>query len=93
MSAMSTQNDSNASARTWRNLFFGLLFVTSVFLLYDFAAAAGNVSSMRSRLFGTIPADVENIGPSVIQHGIDARLVWSKGSVPPTRLLRHAPGM
>lgn len=90
---MSAQDAPNASTRTWKALFLGVLFFISVFLLYDFAAAAGNAPSMRSRWFGTIPAGVQDLEPSVIQHGIEARLVWNKGSVPTTRLLRHAPGM
>jgi len=88
---MSLQPDPNAATRTWKNAFFVLLFFASIFLLYDFATADGHASFIRSRLLDGISAEV-GFGSSVIEHGIDARLVWSKGSVPPTRLLRHAPG-
>ena len=90
---MSPQSVPDVSTRAWKNAFLVLLLFSSVFLLYDFATAAGHVSSIRSRLMKEASVSVESPEPSVVEHGIDARLVWNKGSVPPTRLLRHAPGM
>lgn len=30
--------------------------------------------------------------PSLIEHGLDGRLVWNSLAVPETRFIRHAPG-
>lgn len=77
----------------WKNLSLGALAFTSLYLLYQFTSAGDHVSSMSSRLMDTVASSVIWGDAPIIEEGIDGRLVWSKGGVPPTRLLRHAAGM
>lgn len=77
----------------WKNLSLAALAFTSIYLLYQFTSASDHVSAMSTRLMDSVSSSHMIWGDApLIEEGIDGRLVWTKGSVPPTRILRQAAG-
>lgn len=76
---MASNDGSKSSTRTWKTVSLTVLACTSIYLLYQFTSAAEHVSSMSSRLLDSVSSKVNWGEPSIIEEGIDARLVWDKG--------------
>jgi hypothetical protein len=65
----------------------------AIFLLYHFRGE--HASTLRSHFFGVASPFLAHdtlAEPTLVEHGLDARLVWNGGKIPETRILRRAPG-